>query len=146
MFDVLVRSKNSGVLVRSSINEHVRVGSMFETWCSSSFNVSWNGVWPITRILISVFNFTHQVGNPDFSDLRNFGIHSQKRPLSQFFLVESFNKKIPFKNWGKYKRTTMSTRGGEVLFLPTAPWRLSLEMREKSLWNHNLRGLPCKAF
>ena len=42
--------------------------------------------------------------------LGKFGIHSQKRPLSQFFLVESFNKKIPFKNWGKYKRTAMSTR------------------------------------
>ena len=42
------KPKIGGVLVQSSIYEHVRVRSMFEKWCSSSFNVPWNGVLPIT--------------------------------------------------------------------------------------------------
>ena len=39
--------QNSGVRVRSSIGEHVRVRVMFEKWCSSLFDVWWNGVQPI---------------------------------------------------------------------------------------------------
>ena len=34
-----------------SIDEHVRVCSMFKKWCSSSFDVRWNGVRPITIYL-----------------------------------------------------------------------------------------------
>ena len=49
-FDVwcsFVRSQKLGVPVRSSIDEHVQVPSMFEKGHSSSFDVRLNGVWPI---------------------------------------------------------------------------------------------------
>ena len=39
-FDVWwLEAKNTGVRVRSPIDEHIRVLSMFEKWCSSSLNV-----------------------------------------------------------------------------------------------------------
>ena len=43
-----VWSQNLGFRDRSLIEEHVRVRSMFKKWCSSSFDVRWNGVQPIT--------------------------------------------------------------------------------------------------
>ena len=46
MFDCL-KPKN-GVRVRSPIYEHIWVCSMFKNWCSSSFEVWWNGIRPIT--------------------------------------------------------------------------------------------------
>ena len=40
--------ENAGVQVPSSIDEHVWVCLMLEQWCSSLFDVWWNGVRPIT--------------------------------------------------------------------------------------------------
>ena len=52
MFEVrcsIVRSQKQDVRVRSPTNEHVRVRSMFQKWCSSSIDVRKNGVRPITK-------------------------------------------------------------------------------------------------
>ena len=46
----IVLSQKYGVWVWSPIDEHIRIHSIFEKWCLSSFDVLWNGVRHITLV------------------------------------------------------------------------------------------------